>query len=448
MPDKKDFMYYMMCGHGRCFSLIDDNKELFRDIVLYGCLNDISFDLQCEGSRGLFMYNLALEYDDYQYFLNPVIEKFLSLDINQDWHTVNHLCDFIELFAYDYGDKNALNTIEKKYSQLYNMIMTLKWSKKANEVLQCYEYIAIAVMQYNNHERALKIFQDIGAYFIRCRHTSDSDLNSRFLWLWHHAKEQFGENPVTLESDEKNRISKELKRFIRVMSCERIFSHRNIQKMTAEKYIQIADNNKINRGNIIGMSRADNPEKLKLAYAVESEQDYNKKAELLKAFTISRNKFPLNPETLIQYAESGFLNLRTSAIDTLLYLKSDCIHDFALKLLSKNFSTEAVILLINNYRDSDKDLLMKILDTIKIDINDDTGWHGIVLSITDSDNMSFLPDEAVMFVYNRSMCSCCREYAVDELIRRNIFSDDIISECLMDCNDEIRCKAEKLKMLK
>ncbi|MBD5159790.1 MAG: hypothetical protein HDT23_06075, partial [Ruminococcus sp.] len=63
--NKEDFRQYMLCGHGRCFSATDDELKQFRNIVLYGCLNDISFDLQCEGSRSFFMYNLAFQYDDY-----------------------------------------------------------------------------------------------------------------------------------------------------------------------------------------------------------------------------------------------------------------------------------------------------------------------------------------------------------------------------------------------
>ncbi|MDE6678534.1 MAG: hypothetical protein K2K02_05790, partial [Ruminococcus sp.] len=137
--NKEDFRQYMLCGHGRCFSVDGDELEKFRETVLYGCLNDISFDLQCEGSRGLFMYNLALQYDDYNYFLQPAIEKFLSPEVCEDWHLINHLCDFIDYFASDYGDESAQQAIIEKYKQLYKLLMSLKWSVRANNVSQCYE---------------------------------------------------------------------------------------------------------------------------------------------------------------------------------------------------------------------------------------------------------------------------------------------------------------------
>ncbi len=226
------------------------------------------------------------------------------------------------------------------------------------------------------------------------------------------------------------------------MSYNKDFHKKIYPSITADEYIEKAKSNKIGRQNIIEMSRAETDEKLSLAYAAESESDPDTKANLLKAFTIRRNKYPLNPETIIKYAESENKNLSTVAVEVLLYIKSDCIHDFAVRLLNRNFSSEAVQLLINNYHENDKSLLIKSLDSIEIDREDKKSWHSIVMSITDEDNISLLPDEAVIFVYEKSMCSCCREDAVDELIRRNIFKDNIVSECLMDCNAEIRNKAK------
>ena len=150
-------MQYMLCGHGRCFSLMEENKKEFREILKYGCLNNLAFDLQCEGSRGLFLYNLAILYDDYEYFLEPAIEKFLSPHINEDDEIFNQLCDFIELFASDYGDKTAEPVLEIKYGELYDLIITLKWSAKANRILKNYEYIAIVIIQDGDFERAVRI---------------------------------------------------------------------------------------------------------------------------------------------------------------------------------------------------------------------------------------------------------------------------------------------------
>ncbi|MDE6500920.1 MAG: hypothetical protein K2L10_02405 [Ruminococcus sp.] len=438
--NKEDFRQYMLCGHGRCFSVDGDELEKFRETVLYGCLNDISFDLQCEGSRGLFMYNLALQYDDYNYFLQPAIEKFLSPEVCEDWHLINHLCDFIDYFASDYGDESAQQAIIEKYKQLYKLLMSLKWSVRANNVSQCYEYIAITIMQNGTIKHTSKIFEDIGKFFIRRRRESDDRLKREFLWFWDCTREKYGEKYITEELDILSKDNTAIRRFKRVLFHEEEKSVIKRKNMSADDFIKLAERNSVQRKDIILFRRAEIPEKMKVADTLIKETDLNKKAELLKAFTISGNSFPTAPEVLIKYVDSDNKKLRETAVEALLYIKAECVHDFAVKLLEKEFSINAVIMLIENYKHSDKENLIDILNNITIDGDDESGWHEIVRTI--NNNIYEMPEEAVMFVYEKSMCSFCRESAVDELIRRNLFTEEIKSECLMDCNSYIRKEAE------
>lgn len=432
------FRQYMLCGHGRCFSLIAQNKELYRKTVLYGCLNDITYDLQCEGSRGQFMYNLALEYNDYDYFLNAVIEKFRSPIVNEDWHLINHLCDILDCFAQDNNDKSAENAIEAKYHELYDKIMTLRWSRKAHDVLQCYEYLAIVVLQSSDFERAIEIFSDIGAYFIRCRHFNDEELKWRFDWFLYHAKNEYGDDLLTKKLAEFCQSSKEIRRFVRVMTVEREHPKPEKSQFTADLFIEKARSGNITRRDVIDFRRSKNdPSELsKLANAAITEDDPEIKARLLKAFTISRQEFPLDADILAEYAESENDNLHSTAMDALLYVKSEKSHDIAIRQLEEKYSFEALMLLIHSYTDSDRQLLMKYLDKLEIDHDNKSGWHCVISEIIH--NMEVMPIEAVMFVYEKSMCSCCRGSAVEELIRRNLLTDEMYAECLMDCNSDIR----------
>lgn len=441
------FRQYMLCGHGRCFSLIAQDKELYRETVLYGCLNDITYDLQCEGSRAQFMYNLALEYDDYDYFLNAVIEKFRSPIVNEDWHLINHLCDILDYFAQDNNDKSAENAIEAKYHELYDKIMTLRWSKKAHNVQQCYEYLAIVVLQSNDFERAVEIFRDIGAYFIRCRHSDDKELKWRFGWFLHYAEDEYGDDLLTKKLDEFCRSSKEIRRFVRVMTVEREHPKPEKPQLTADLFIEKARSGKITRRDVIDFRRSKNDpgETSKLANAAIAEDDPEIKAGLLKAFTISSQEFPLDADILAEYAESENNDLRSAAMDALLYVKSEKSHDIAIRLLEENYSYTALMLLIHSYTDNDKQLLMKYLDKLEIDHDNKSGWHCVISEIIH--DLEVMPVEAVMFVYERSMCSCCRERAVKELIKRELLTDELLSECLMDCNSDIQEAVKNLNTL-
>lgn len=443
MSRKEEFMQYMLCGHGKCFSMMEQQSEEFRDIVLYGCLNDISFDLQCEGSRARFVYNLVLQYEDYDFFLERAILKFLSPSVNEDWRLMCHLCDLLDLFAYDSGDRSAGEAIEKKYRELYSLLMTLRWSARASAVAQSFEYVAIVIMQDGNFERTVQIFEDMGAYFLRCRHTQEQELRWRFEWFWSESREQYGDAFVDAQLAERERNSRKLRRFRRIMTTGCLpQTERSRKAITANEYIKMVDVGSITRKDAVAMRRASDSEKRKLAEAVLTEEAPEKKAELLKAFTLSDNPFPLDPLPLTEYARSTDEKLRAAARNALMYIKADRVHDLALELLDEGFSDTAVRMLLRNFADDDTKLLLDLLGQLTIDREDNSGWHGIIISLTEGSIITELPDELILLAYDKCMCSCCREDLVLELIKRNLFTDVIRAECLMDCNADIRSFAK------
>jgi len=47
---KEQFKRAMMAGLGRChIEILRGDKELYRDVVQYGCLNNFSYDTQSNG---------------------------------------------------------------------------------------------------------------------------------------------------------------------------------------------------------------------------------------------------------------------------------------------------------------------------------------------------------------------------------------------------------------
>lgn len=429
------FRQYMLCGHGRCFSLINEDKELYRETVLYGCLNDISYDLQCEGSRGQFMYNLALEYEDHKYFLDAVIEKFCSSEVNYNLHLMNHLCDIISLFAHDNGDRSAENALEDKYKELYGLLMTLRLSSKVHDIIECFEYLSIVIMQDSDIDRTFEIIRDIGAYFIRRRSAADNDLQLYFSWFMSCAETAFGQRELHNKLIKMSDDSKEIQQFAKIMLSkkERICAGRRF--MTADEYINKAVNGKITRSDVVKISAAGPEERMKVAEAAVSEISPEIKANLIQAFTISRNCFPFDADILAGYAESDNECLRFAAMDALLYVSSDKSREIAIKQLNESYSAEALTLFIDNCTCNDSKFLMNCLNNLQID-RDNGDWHFAVTKILD--NAGNMPYEALMFVYEKSMCSCCRKYAVDELIKRGLFTDKMKDECRMDCNSDIR----------
>ncbi|MGN0585902.1 MAG: HEAT repeat domain-containing protein [Oscillospiraceae bacterium] len=431
---QKKFKQLMLSGHGRCFYILAGDPQHYKDIVMYGCLHDISFDMQCEGTRGIYMYNLVRRFDDEEEFLRAAAEKFLTPKVNDDWHIFNHLCDFINCFAAD-GNSYVENILEKKYAELYDLIMKTRRSVKLNSFISSFEYISIIIMQLKDLTRLEKIVTDIGAYFLRRHHTDDLELHWDFAWFLQCAKDKFG-------SDILHKIkcdTPEVRRFVRVMSAENDTAKPHQDKFTADEAAKsITEDGFSPRYRRQFALRANNDEKIKLAQSVISENDQSVKAKTLHLFSSRYNPFPLDPLYLIEYAKSENAELKRAALDALIYVKSDTVHDFALELLQDKNTTDGLYMLINNYKDSDYDILSKNLRALKFDIQDKSGWHGIILSLLDNEA---LPDCVFEFIYEKSMCSCCRESAFKEMQRRNILTEKMIEECLFDCNEEIREKA-------
>ncbi len=217
MTEKEIFEKFMFAGHGRCFQLLEHHHEEYRDLILYGCLHDISFDLQCEDSRSLFIYNLILQYEDYHYFLNPAIQKFLSEEINTDWHLMHHLTDLLGLFAYDYHEKSAEQALKDKYQQMYKIIMTRRHSLYIHELLQNFEILCTCLLLNSDFDSALQIFQDIGAYFLRKKHVPEDDLRFRFDSFWWYVKEKYPPKMLYPKIRKKAESCREIRRFQKIM---------------------------------------------------------------------------------------------------------------------------------------------------------------------------------------------------------------------------------------
>lgn len=427
----------MLSGHGRCFHILADDPQPYKDIVMYGCLHDISFDMQCESSRGLYMYNLARKYDNAEEFLHAAAEKFLTPKVNDDWHTFEHLCDFISCFAAD-GNTYAQNTLEKKYAEMYPLILKTRHSVKLNNFTSNFEYISILIMQQNHLPRLEKIVTDIGAYFLRRHNTDDLDLHWDFAWFLQCTKDKFGDDIL----QKLSRDTPELRRFIRVMSAEKDTPQPQHDTLTADDVLNELSQNSISPRYCRQFAlRADNDEKIKLAQSVISENDPCVKVKALQMFASRYNPFPLDSSYLIGYAKLENAELQRAALDALIYTKSDAVHDFALELLQGKNVTDGLYILIKNYRDSDYDILTKNLRALKFDIRDKNDWHGVILSLLDNTD---LPDSVLEFIYEKSMCSCCRALAFREMHRRNVLTEKMIAEGLFDHNEEIREEAGKI----
>ena len=119
--------------------------------------------------------------------------------------------------------------------------------------------------------------------------------------------------------------------------------------------------------------------------------------------------------------------------------QSKVVHDYALLLLKKEQHKEyALEMLLQNYTLSDKAFLLDVLYALDVNYEEESGWHSIGFKILDLfESGKKLPKEFLLYVYNTSLCSCCRDRAVRTLAKHRWLTKEIIDECRFDSNDRI-----------
>ena len=67
------------------FLQVRDDPEKYRKQVLWACKHNLSFDTQCEGVRGWYVYQMVLCYQDTETFLDTVIQELRKVRGRDVW---------------------------------------------------------------------------------------------------------------------------------------------------------------------------------------------------------------------------------------------------------------------------------------------------------------------------------------------------------------------------
>lgn len=441
MMNKKDFQRYMKQGLGRCALELQssENIEKYKEIVLWGCLHNLAYDTQSEGTRASYLYQLTTYFHDEDYFLLPCIEAFEKISRKNDW-LFAHFAELLCNFALN-GNERAKNTLYRKYTLLLDVLSNKRRFRGYDFERDNFERICVTLFSLDGTESLLKIASDMGHLFqTNPRYGADD-----FEWFFDHASSALGKkrflNLLKQKAKKSEHIRISLEQYLHLEE-ENTYSFRKTKENPNASDLQ-------NEVNAIGklspslkvrfFRHADTEEKRKLAQSILTEPDPDKKAELLQVFTCRDESFPAPHETLIEYAKSSHEKLREAALDALTNCRSDAVRDYALTLLSdEKDRSRALKILICNYMPNIKNLLLTELYQIKVDYKDESDWHSLGLKILDvCDQNVKLPKEFLVYIYETTLCSCCREYAILALAKHRWLTSEIIEECRYDCNSDI-----------
>ena len=431
----------MQKGLGRCVLALQSSNDIqkYKETVLWGCLHNLSYDTQCEGTRAAYIYELTTYFNDEDYFLAPSIEAFENLPRRSDW-LFSHFCELLRRFA-ESGNNVAKDALQKKYNQLLSTLLHKRRFKGYDFERDNFERICLALSSLGGADILLKIANDMGYLFKENPHYSGDD----FDWFCSSMHYGIGEKRLNTILMRESKKSENILCFYQNY-LKSIESTKNIVRKPIETPSTEDIKNEVILQGTLSPSlrarfsrRAESEEKMKLAEEIIAEVNLDVKAELLSTFVFRDENFPLSHQTIIEYSKSSHERLREVAFDVLTNCQSNAVQEYALMLLNdEKYKPYALKMLLCNYTPNIKNLLLVELSKINIDYKDKSDWHSIGLKILNvCDQNVKLPKEFFIYIYNTTLCSCCREYAVRALAKHRWITHEIIEECRYDSNYDI-----------
>ena len=432
----------MQQGRGGCVLALKSEKniEKYKDIVLWGCLHNLSYDTQCEGVRAEYVYDLTKYFNDEDYFLFPIIKAFESCSQRRDW-LFEHFSAQLSLFAKN-GNERASDALQRKYDQLFAILLTKrKFQSYYDFERHNFELLCVALRHLVDTEGKFKIICDLGRLFRENPHY-DCDY---FDWFCFRLENDFGRDGLQTLLSDNSQKSEDIKYFYEsYLQLKKANSNKhkptNLVKAPSVEEIknEIASTGRIAPISKVRFSRlAEYDAKKELAENAVAEVDLDKKAELLSP--LFHDSFPLPHEIMIEYTKSEHERLQEVSLGILTNCQSGIVRDYAFSLLqAKKHKAHALRMLLCNYTPEDKQFLLDELNALKVTYRDECDWHTIGFTILDlCAKDKELPKEFLFYIYNTTLCSCCRYAAIRELDKRQWLTPDIIEECRYDSNKNI-----------
>lgn len=403
------------------------NREQYKDIVLWSCLRNTCYDMQCEGGRGIFLYNAICLFEDRSLFEDAIIQKFMQK--NLDTWLFDQLCELLYLFSVD-GSIIARESLYGKYNTLLGSLShRTKRNEKAN-----LEWLCVWLTSLDGFLAFKCIVKQLGECAFRNSDTIDMD------WFYSNSKNKFGDKRVDTYLQNNAIKSEYINAFLKSMSHSEIQSRRGIDPPTLEELINAA-REKRSRSRALALrfaKVATENDLIELAkYSVE-ETNIDIKLELL--WTFRKVRFPLDEQIIFELAESDNQSIRDNAFEMLQHLPSDMIHDYATNLIQQEKELEnALSLLCYCYRNEDETILFKGIQSLTVSYEDD-GWHSVFMDVEDLlDNRSVKINPSVfIYMYRQTLCSFCRKTLIHKMSKRKILPQEILEECFYDSNEDTR----------
>jgi len=485
--DRYEFKEAMRRGLGRAYiALKTQDKEQFRDIVQWGCLQSLSINMQSDGSLAEYLYRLVRCYDDPESFATPLVNAFLPLPFDEDSELFHQYALLLGEFAKG-GSKQAEEALLLRYEDFLEMMSRPDFAPK---YLGCYEdqylcVIASALLDVSVDRYLVKIATDLG------RLAEKLDDDCPFHWLYCHFEYAMPRGVLRALADvhthevdvfllnlyahysdrvelcdgedgdlRLERVEIAFKKSILAGLTERLLEadpHLFEKKQTEDPDEE--DESDVTEEEIFSRDPLD----LEFDDDVEDETEDDDEADEVERRLSEASKKANAP------FEGGFAGrkalMEERNFDALVaclqhfdkdvsrkakFIFSELSHERAREYALQRLAVEGpdwwtLLFLIRRYRKEDKALLLTMISRMETDFEDVWRWHSIVQAII-SEKCDYgvdLPAEFFRAAYELSLCRNCRYTLLQQMYERDAVPIKVQIECYYDGNEDIRDFAQE-----
>jgi len=412
----QQFRESLHLGLGRGILYVRDHDvSEYRDVILDACLHCYSYDVQVEGTRADYMYELVRLLPDKAFYHDAVLSALAGSGDDNDAVQRFRFALRLSMDGHEYA--------KRMMHESYNPGPSRG------------ESIGMNFLDMDGIQGLLFIAERMGAVLLA--KPGESDIG----WIINRSKEEFGEQAAWDALRDAGRNSPNIEAYRIACEASEAELHRKDpirEEIRAMSYAELLDRvpNKFSLLWTWGKQASDQELEL-AARGLLAAQDPKEKLRHLRIF--NRRLFPLRPDTLITLAEGEDRLIGFNAMRALAHVSDPAVRALAFRIVKSDtgWRGEAIALLNKNFEPGDHEIVLgwfeaeqdrEIRHSFGTDLREFWKQH---------------PDEGsevqmLKSLYENSPCSHCREFALKRLIELNALTEEMRAECAYDANDDIR----------
>lgn len=434
------FRRVLAAGLGRAILYLRDHDDTpYRDVILYACTHGLQYDRQSEGARSKYLLELIECTDAQQWYHDQILAALARTPADPELDA-----DQLFAFAWQYAEEGDVTAREALYATF------------AANVATCSTYARecegnVYLVELDGLKGFLFAADLLGQWLL-------DDPEARFGdWALSRLEEQQGKEEAATALQQAAITNPRIAAYVRHLYEERevkpgkradpaAWTYERVLSRIAEHAKKGSD--RIAHGDLQQWGhRASDVDIARVAEELLRENDSARLYPLISIF--ARRVFPLSPDRLITLAraapDAGY-NLSDATLEeriawwacrALQNVAHPAVRDLVLYFMgTQHLVARGTGLLRSNYHDGDHVLIEGCLRYAE----SDDSFHSIGLDALQIYKTRPLPESAgaLTLIYERGLCSRCREWAVDLLDRLQSLPEWMIEEGCFDVNEDIR----------